>query len=279
MPRPATAVAAGVGRVPLPVAATGFATTALARFGVGLGSDGFAAADDAADEVGAPDVGRHPDVATDAHAARDDRPLADDRDAGVQPAGLLLVRAVREGPVADERALARPRPPCRGSSGRRRRPERMTESNMTIESRTTAPTPTRTPGDSTELTTVPSMTQPWLIRLRWTWAVGPTLAGRPFLGPGVDDPVLVVEVELRVVGQERHVGLPVRLDGPDVLPVAVVVVAEDPGAGLDHRRDDVATEVDAVLAAASGAGPSSRRRRRPSTRGRSWAAWASPATR
>ena len=56
-------------------------------------------------------------------------------------------------------------------------PERMTESNMTIESRTTAPTSTRTPGDRTEFTTVPAMTQPWLIRLLWTWAVGPTLAG------------------------------------------------------------------------------------------------------
>ena len=53
----------------------------------------------------------------------------------------------------------------------------MTVSNMTIESRTTAPTSTRTPGDRTELTTVPAMTQPWLIRLRWTWAVGPILAG------------------------------------------------------------------------------------------------------
>jgi hypothetical protein len=45
-------------------------------------------------------------------------------------------------------------------------PARMTESNITIESRTTAPTSTRTPGDSTLFTTVPSMTQPWLIRLR-----------------------------------------------------------------------------------------------------------------
>ena len=53
----------------------------------------------------------------------------------------------------------------------------ITESNMTIESRTTAPTPTRTPGERTLLTTVPSMTQPWLMRLRWTWAVGPSLAG------------------------------------------------------------------------------------------------------
>ena len=56
-------------------------------------------------------------------------------------------------------------------------PERMTQSNITIESRTTAPTSTRTPGDSTELTTVPLIMQPCEIRLRWTWAVGPTLAG------------------------------------------------------------------------------------------------------
>src|SRR5437667_29640 len=45
-------------------------------------------------------------------------------------------------------------------------PARITESNITIESRTTAPTSTRTPGESTLLTTVPSITQPWLIRLR-----------------------------------------------------------------------------------------------------------------
>ena len=39
------------------------------------------------------------------------------------------------------------------------------------------PESTRTPGDRMELTTVPAMTQPWLMRLRWTLAVGPTLAG------------------------------------------------------------------------------------------------------
>ncbi len=76
---------------------------------------------------------------------------------------------------------------------------------------------------------------------------GPDLGRRAFLGSGVDDPVLVVQVELGVVVQERHVGLPVRLDRPDVLPVAVVAVAEDPGAGVDHRRDDVAAEVDVLL--------------------------------
>jgi hypothetical protein len=64
-------------------------------------------------------------------------------------------------------------------------PERMTESNMTIESRTTAPTPTRTPGGSTEFTTVPSMTQPWLMRLRWTWASADLAGAVP--QAGVDD--------------------------------------------------------------------------------------------
>ena len=39
-------------------------------------------------------------------AARDDRPLADDGDAGVQPARLLAVRRVEVRPVADDRALA-----------------------------------------------------------------------------------------------------------------------------------------------------------------------------
>ena len=56
-------------------------------------------------------------------------------------------------------------------------PGRITESNMTMESRTTAPTPTTTPGDRTELTTIPSTRQPCEIRLRWIWAVAPTLPG------------------------------------------------------------------------------------------------------
>ncbi len=79
------------------------------------------------------------------------------------------------------------------------------------------------------------------------------LRGRPdlgrgaFLGAGVDDPVLVVQVELGIVVEEAHVGLPERLDRPDVLPVAVVAVAEDAGVGGQHGRDDVRPEVDPVL--------------------------------
>jgi len=119
---------------------------------------------------------------------------------------------------------------------------------MTIESRTTAPTSTRTPGDRTLLTTVPSMMQPWLMRLRWIWARGADLRRCALLGAGVDDPVLVVHVELGPVDEERHVRFPVRLDRADVLPVAVEVVAEDARPAVEHRRNDVPAEVDPVLA-------------------------------
>src|SRR5664280_1359328 len=56
-------------------------------------------------------------------------------------------------------------------------PGRIPASHMTMESRTTAPTPTTTPGERTELTTIPSTRQPCEIRLRWIWAVAPTLPG------------------------------------------------------------------------------------------------------
>ena len=75
--------------------------------------DGFAAADDTAGEVRRPDRRRDLDVPADPDAARDHRPLADDRDAGVEPARLLRVGPVVHRTVADDRARARPRPPCR----------------------------------------------------------------------------------------------------------------------------------------------------------------------
>src|SRR5688500_16658494 len=56
-------------------------------------------------------------------------------------------------------------------------PSPMTASNITIESRTTAPAATRTPGERTLCSTVPSMTQPWLTMDRATFAVGPIRAG------------------------------------------------------------------------------------------------------
>ena len=56
-------------------------------------------------------------------------------------------------------------------------PARMTVSNMMIESRTTAPGSTLTPGDSTDRSTVPQIWQPWLISERCTFAVGPMRAG------------------------------------------------------------------------------------------------------
>src|SRR5258706_400171 len=56
---------------------------------------------------------------------------------------------------------------------------------------------------------------------------------RALLGPGVDDPVLVVQVEVDPIVEQGEIRLPVRLDRPDVLPVAVEVIAVDPGAGVE----------------------------------------------
>ena len=63
----------------------------------------------------------------------------------------------------------------------------------------------------------------------------------------MDDPLLVGEIELRVVVQERHVGFPERLDRSDILPVAVVAIAEDAGPGIEHGRDHVCSEIGAIL--------------------------------
>ena len=71
----------------------------------------------------------------------------------------------------------------------------------------------------------------------------PDLGGRPLLGARVDEPLAIVEIQLRPVLEEGHVGLPVALDRPDVLPVAVEAVAVDPGPAPDHVRDHVAPEV------------------------------------
>ena len=78
---------------------------------------------------------------------------------------------------------------------------------------------------------------------------------RPLLGARVDEPVLVVEVELRVVLEEGHVRLPVGLDRPDVLPVAVEAVGVHAGSAVEHRRDDVRSEVGEVLGQPAAEGP------------------------
>ena len=83
-------------------------------------------------------------------------------------------------------------------------PARMTESNMTIESRTTAPGSTRTPGDSTERSTVPA-DQAAVGDQRAMDAGGrPDARRRALLGAGVDDPVVVVEVEPGVLLEQVH---------------------------------------------------------------------------
>ena len=107
----------------------------------------------------------------------------------------------------------------------------------------------------------------------------PDSGRRPLLRAGVDDPVAVVEVELRVVIEQLHVRLPVALDGADVLPVAVEPIAEDARAAVEHRRDDVAAEVGPQSSSQVEQRLLARRRRCRGSRGRSSAAWASPATR
>src|SRR5579859_15694 len=56
-------------------------------------------------------------------------------------------------------------------------PWRTIVSNMTIESRTSAPASITTPGERTLCETLPWITQPWLIMLRSTRASGPMSAG------------------------------------------------------------------------------------------------------
>ena len=66
---------------------------------------------------------------------------------------------------------------------------------------------------------------------------------------GADWPVLVVEVEQRVHGDQVHVGFPVGVQRPDVAPVLdrlAVLVAEvvrEHAAVADHARDDVFPEI------------------------------------
>ena len=179
-------------------------------------------------------------------AARDDRPLADDGDARVQAVRLLLVRPVVVRPVAHDGALA--------------------DHDLLVEDR--AVDDRARADDGVEHHDRIAHDRADLDAHAWREhrvhdgpvdhaAVAdeaavdlggrPDLGRGPFLGAGVDDPVLVVEVELGVVGEERHVGLPERLDRPDVLPVAHVAIAEDARPGVEHRRDHVRPEVDAVL--------------------------------
>ena len=118
---------------------------------------------------------------------------------------------------------------------------------MTTLSRTMAPGSTRTPGDRTECSTVPAMRQPWLMRLRWTLAVGPMRAGaRSSERVWMTQP-RSYRSSWRVVVEQLHLGPPVAVDRADVLPVAVELVAEHARAAIEHRRDDVRAEVGAVL--------------------------------
>ena len=120
---------------------------------------------------------------------------------------------------------------------------RITESNMTIESRTTAPDVDAHARREDRVHDGPvhdaAVADQAAMDLRRRADVGRW----PLLRPGVDRPGAVVEVEVGHVFQERHVRFPVALDRADVLPVAVEAVAEDARPTVDHRGDHVGAEV------------------------------------
>jgi len=67
--------------------------------------------------------------------------------------------------------------------------DRVEENDRVSDDRATS---TTTPGDSTEFTTEPFITQPWADQAAMDLRRGPDLGRRTFLGPGVDDPLAVV---------------------------------------------------------------------------------------
>ena len=93
-----------------------------------------------------------------------------------RPGSCLFGRS-SYGPVADDRALAdddllvEDRPVDDGA----RADDRVEHDDRVAHDRARR-RPGR-PATGPSCTTVPAITQPWLMRLRWTWAVGPTLAG------------------------------------------------------------------------------------------------------
>ena len=135
-------------------------------------------------------------------AARDDRALADDRDAGVEPARLLLVRPVVVRAVADDRALAdddllvedRPVDDGARADDRVEHDDRVAHDRADVDP--DAGRQDRVDDRAVDHAAVADQAPVDLGRR-------PDLGRRALLGAGVDDPVLVVQVELRVVVEER----------------------------------------------------------------------------
>ena len=149
---------------------------------------------------------------------------------------------------------------------------------MTL-SRTMAPGSTRTPGESTERSTVPAMRQPWLMRLRWTLAVGPMRAGARSSERVWMTQSRSYRSSAGMVVEQLHLGAPVAVDGAHVLPVAVEVVAEDARAAGQHGRHHVGAEVGPIVGQPVQQGALGEDVDAQAGQVAAWAAWASPATR
>ncbi len=103
----------------------------------------------------------------------------------------------------------------------------------------------------------PEMIEPWQTMLSRAWprAASTAVSAKTNFGGGkvgligADRPVLVVQVQLRIDGDQVHVGLVVGVQRAHVAPVGVllaVLVEEREGEDavrVDHRRDDVAAEI------------------------------------
>ena len=179
--------------------------------------------------------------------ARDHRTLADDRDPGVESVRLLLVRSIEVGSVADDRALADddllvedcPVDHRARADDAIEHHDRVAHDGTHVDAHAR-----RQHGVHHHPVDLAAVTDEAAVDL----GGGADLGRCTLLGLGVDDPVVVVQVELGVVGQQRHVGFPVGLDRADVLPVAVELVAEDARVAIEHGRDHVLAEVHEVIA-------------------------------
>ena len=71
--------------------------------------------------------------------------------------------------------------------------------------------------------------------------------GRDLLTLGIDLPVLLIQIEFRNNVDQLHIGFPVGAQSPHILPVAVILVCEDPPAVVVAVGDNVLSEVTARL--------------------------------
>src|SRR5450759_2980860 len=205
------------------------------------------AADDSRNEIRGSNGLADQHIAADADAPRNDRPFSHYRDACIQPARLTSIGRVVVGALADNGSgsdgdlLVEDGPIHDGS----RTDHRVEEDDRVANARAHIHHDSgRKDGVDDRAVDHATMADQAAVNL----GGGADLGRSPLLRPSVNYPLTIVQVQFRGVGQESQVGLPIGLYGPHVLPVAIEPVAEDPGAGVDHGRNDVVAEVRSIIA-------------------------------